>query len=68
MQSSFVMVAGIIKELAPTHMCKGMLKEINALDDDSSCMDIPDSVSKQLMVFYMSGSLSFSTNSIQNNS
>jgi hypothetical protein len=59
------MISGIAKALAPTHMCKGMLNEINALDDDSSCMDVPDSVSKQLVVFYMSGSLSLPTNSIQ---
>jgi hypothetical protein len=65
MQSLIVMVAGIAKALASTHMCKGMLKEINAFDDDSSCMDVPDSVSKQLVVFYMSGSLSLSLNSVQ---
>jgi hypothetical protein len=58
------MISGIAKALAPTHMRKGMLKEIDALDNDPSYMDVPDSTSKQPVVFYMSGSLSLSTNSI----
>jgi hypothetical protein len=62
------MVSGIAKALVRTHMCKGMLKEIDALDDGSSCIDVPDSVSKQPVVFYMYGLLSLSTNSIQNTS
>jgi hypothetical protein len=57
------MVSGIAKALAPTHMCRGVLKKIDALDDSFTCTNVPDLESMQTVVLYMSGSLSLSTNS-----
>jgi hypothetical protein len=45
------MVSEIAKALVPTYICKGILKGIEALDDNFSCMDVPDLVLKQQVVF-----------------